>query len=344
MVTDFPPASVPTPSVTDKETDSMVDAAPGSYPPTVPLPPLSRPDEVAALLVGAVDLHCHSGPAAMPRILDHHEQLMDAAAAGFRAVVYKDHYYPGMAHAILLEKLFPETNVRLFSGIVLNNASGGFNPHAVDHTIALGGKIVWMPTISAANHIAQINSGNAKTFPKTTRRMMEADPLSALDANGGLKDEVKQIIDLIAGADIILAGGHLPISELHILFEEAARRGVKKLLINHPTYIVGCNDSDIRQLVGIGATMEHSICMFVDGKSKKYSAGDLAHLVDVAGVDRTVLSSDLGLLNSQRPVDGFRSIVQMLLDLQMSSAQIRKLISANAAALLNLPEALAPAN
>jgi hypothetical protein len=120
-----------------------------SYPNTVPLPPLSRAPEVAELLVGAIDLHCHSGPAAMPRILDHHEELLDAAAAKFSAVLYKDHFYAGMAHAILLEKLFPETNVKLFSGIVLNNASGGINPHAVDHAIKLGGKIVWMPTLSA---------------------------------------------------------------------------------------------------------------------------------------------------------------------------------------------------
>jgi hypothetical protein len=57
---------------------------------------------------------------------------MDAAAAGFRGIVYTDHYYPGMAHAVILEKLFPETGVKLFSGLVLNNASGGLNPHAVD--------------------------------------------------------------------------------------------------------------------------------------------------------------------------------------------------------------------
>ena len=71
-----------------------------SYPTTVPLPPLSRAAEVAELLVGAIDLHCHSGPAAMPRILDHHEELLDAAAAKFRAVLYKDHFYAGMPHAI----------------------------------------------------------------------------------------------------------------------------------------------------------------------------------------------------------------------------------------------------
>jgi len=65
------------------------------YPITVPLPPLSRAAEVDELLVGAIDLHCHSGPAAMPRILDHHEELMDAAAAKFRAVLFSWQLVPG---------------------------------------------------------------------------------------------------------------------------------------------------------------------------------------------------------------------------------------------------------
>ena len=314
----------------------MADAS-VTYPDTVPLPPLSRPAEVADLLVGAIDLHCHSGPAAMPRILDHHEELLDAAAAGFRAVLYKDHFYPGMAHAIILEKLFPELGVRLYSGVALNNASGGINPHAVDHAIKLGGKIVWMPTLSAANHINVQASGAAKTFPKTSQKMLDPTPLTALDPNGKLTDATRQVIDLIAEGDIILAGGHLHVSEQHLLFEEAARRGVKKMMVNHPTYIVGCNDTDIRQLVARGVKMEHSICMFIDGKSKKFSADDLAHLIEVAGVDNTILCSDLGLVGSQRPVDGFRSITQILLDLQMSRPAIRKLISDNAAAFLNLP-------
>jgi hypothetical protein len=308
-----------------------------SYPDTVALPPLSRPKEVEELLVDAIDLHCHSGPAAMPRILDHYEEMQDAAVAGFRAVLYKDHFYPGMAHAIILEKLFPQLGVHLYSGVALNNASGGINPHAVDHAIKLGGKIVWMPTLSAANHINVQASGQAKNFPKTSQKMLDPIPLTALDANGKLTDDTKKVIDLIAEANIILAGGHLHVSEQHVLFEEAKRRGVKKMMVNHPTYVVGFADSDIRQLVALGVTMEHSICMFIEGKSKKFSADDLAHLIEIAGVEHTILSSDLGLLGSQRPVDGFRSITQMLLDLQMPHASIKKLISENAAAFLHLP-------
>jgi hypothetical protein len=211
----------------------------------------NRDAEVSALLVGAVDLHCHSGPAAMPRILDHHEALLDCANAKFSALVYKDHFYLGVSHAMILEKMFPDAGVKLFSGIALNNASGGINPHAVDHAINIGAKIVWLPTLSAANHIAK-TATEAKSFPKTAKKMLDPIPLSALDANGKLSDATRQVLDLIAEGDIILAGGHLPASELHLVFAEAKSRGVKKMMVNHPTYVVGCTDEDIRQMVRLG--------------------------------------------------------------------------------------------
>ena len=295
----------------------------------------NRDAEVADLLVGAIDLHCHSGPAAMPRILDHHEALLDCAAAKFSALLYKDHFYLGVSHALILEKLFPQTGVKLFSGIALNNASGGINPHAVNHAINIGAKIVWLPTLSAANHLAAL-AGEAKTFPKTARKMLDPIPLSAMDQNGRLSDDTKQVLDLIAEGDIILAGGHLPAAELHVVFAEAKQRGVKKMLVNHPTYIVGCTDEDIRQMVRMGVYMEHSICMFVEGKAHKYGPDKLAHLIEVAGVDHTVLCSDLGLQGSPRPIEGYRSIVRQLLDLQFSQADIRTMTSRNAAKLLNL--------
>ena len=294
-----------------------------------------RAQEVAALLGGAVDLHCHSGPAAMPRVLDHHAAMQDAAGAKFRALLYKDHFYLGVAHAKLLEKLFPDTGVKLYSGLALNNASGGINPHAVDHAVKIGAKIIWMPTLSAANHLKKAET-EAKNQPKPAVKLLDAIPLSVLDANGQLTDDTKQVLDLIAEGDIILAGGHLGVSELFPLFEEAKKRGVKKMLVNHPTYVVGCSDEDIRGLVAMGVYMEHSICMFVEGAAKHYDAQDLAHLIEVAGVDHTCLCSDLGLRGSPRPIEGYRQIVKMLLDLQFPEKDIRTLIGDNSARLLNL--------
>ncbi|MGV0876330.1 DUF6282 family protein [Martelella sp. FLE1502] len=294
----------------------------------------NRDAEIAELLKGAIDLHCHSGPAAMPRILDHHEALLDAAEAGFRALLYKDHFYLGVSHCAMLEKLVP-TDVKLYSGIALNNASGGINPHAVNHAINIGAKIVWLPTLSAQNHLDQ-QEGQGKTFPKTAKRMLPPEGLSALDGSGQLLDSVKQVLDLIAEGDIILAGGHLPASELIMIFEEAGKRGVTKMLVNHPTYIVGATDDDMRAMVELGAYMEHSIAMWSEGSGKIFGPEELAHYIAVAGVDHTVLSSDLGLRGSPRPIEGYRTIVRMLLDLQFSHDDIRTLIGHNAAKLLNL--------
>jgi hypothetical protein len=306
-----------------------------NYPMIVPMPEVEpqRAAEVAELLVGAVDLHCHSGPAAMPRILGHHEAFKMAEEAGFKALLYKDHYYLGVPHCAVLKDIYPDSKVELYSGVALNNASGGVNPHAVDHAIKLGGKIVWFPTFAAKNHIEAYAS---KSFPKTAKPMLPPIPLTVLDANGRLIDEARQICDLIAEGDIILAGGHLHVSELFILFEEARKRGVKKMLVNHPSYIIGCSDEDIRGLVALGAYMEHSICMFIPGRAKQHETEDLIHMMEVAGVDRTILGSDLGLTQAPKPVDGYRMIVSDLLDHQVPKADIRKITSTNAAGLLNL--------
>lgn len=296
----------------------------------------ARAAEVAELLVDAVDLHCHSGPSVMPRILDHADAALQASEARFKALVYKDHYYPGMAQAVIIEKLYPNLGTRLFSGVALNNAVGGVNPYAVDHCVKLGGKIVWMPTFSAKNHLDQAHTA-AKSFPKTGQVMLEPTPLVVTDANGRLTDDALLCLDIIAQGDIILAGGHLHVSELILLFEEAKRRGVQKMMLNHPPYVVGCTDADIRSFVALGAYMEHSVCMFIDNsRVKHWEPSELGRLTRLAGVDHTIMGSDLGLTGAPLPVDGFKAAVSALLDQQFSHDEIRQLFGRNAAKLLNL--------
>lgn len=296
-----------------------------------------RSKQIEDLLVGAVDLHCHSGPAVMPRLLDHYDQMRAADAAGFRAVVTKDHYYLGTPHCIILETLFPDARVKMFSGIALNNASGGINPHAVDHAVRLGAKIVWMPTLSAANHIAK-TATEAKGFPKV-EGALEAIPISPLDANGRLTDDTLRVLDIIAEFDVILAGGHLSAGELLVLFEEGQRRGVRKMMVNHPTYVIGCTDDDILALVSFGAKMEHSITQFIEGRGKKFEPEFAVHLIEVAGVENTLFGSDLGLRGAVLPVDGYRIFVGHLLELGVAPDDIRTMIGANGAAMLNLETA-----
>lgn len=65
--------------------------------------------------------------------------------------------------------------------------------------------------------------------------MIDPIPLTVLDDAGKLKKEVLPILDLIVEADVVLSAGHLNIKEIRPLFEEARKRGVQRLLVNHPT-------------------------------------------------------------------------------------------------------------
>jgi hypothetical protein len=83
-----------------------------------------------------------------------------------------------------------------------------------------------MPTFSAANHIRHNYRGHllATIFP-----MMPASMLTVVDEKGKIKDEVKVILYQIAEFDAVLSAGHLHISEIFPLFEEAVSRGVNRL-------------------------------------------------------------------------------------------------------------------
>ena len=295
-------------------------------------------ERISRLLVGAVDLHCHSGPSVMARDLNHIEAMQEAAAAGFRAMLIKDHYYSATPVTEMLNQAYGHLNITLFSGVPLNNAVGGFNKHAVDHGIALGARLVWLPTFSAKNHIDS-RYGVKAGFPHTTRKMIPFDPLTPIDADGKVKGEVKEILDLIAQYDVILAGGHLHISEILPVFEEAKSRGVKRLLVNHPSFIVDATHEDIRRLVTMGAYIEHSLCMFIPVAKRKrdpFPPEELDKLIQSGTVDRTILASDLGQRGADHPVAGFRNVIRICINLGYSDEDIRKMVSSNALQLLGL--------
>lgn len=294
---------------------------------------------VENLVQGAIDLHCHSGPSVMARYLDHLEAMREASEAGLKAVLLKDHYYSATPVTYLLNKHFSNLGVLMLSGVPLNNAVGGLNVHAVEHGIKLGARLVWMPTFSSANHIDHHKQDHKFTdkFPQTKKKMIDPVPLTVLDAGGKLKEEVKDILDLIAEADVVLSAGHLHISEIWPLFDEARKRGVKRLLVNHPTYVVDATLDDMKVLARDGVYMEHSMCMWVPGsKFKFYEPEFLRQIIEAGTVDRTILGSDLGQQGNPRIVDGFRHVIRTCLDLGYSEAEVRKMTSTNASALMGI--------
>src|SRR3712207_3117494 len=143
--------------------------------------------------------------------------------------------------------------------------------------------------------------------------MRPASPVPVLDANKQVRDDVKEVLDVIARTDMALASGHLHISETWLVFEEAQRRGVKCLILTHPEEIVDASMNDVRGIAAMGAFVEHSLAMFIEGKFKVCEAEDLRKHIDAAGVDQTILASDLGQTGTISPLEGFRRGVKLCL-------------------------------
>ena len=292
-----------------------------------------RVDEI---LVGAVDPHVHSGPSIAPRAVDHLELARQLSGAGFRAAVTKDHDYSGVMTAEMVRKHHPELTTTIYSGIVLNNVVGGLNPYAVEHTAAMNGKVVWLPTLAAENHLNWEKS-SGWSHPAATQKMRHATAVPLFDENRRLKSELLDILDIVAATGMALASGHIHVSETKIVFAEARRRGIERLIFTHPEDIVGASLEDARELADMGAYVEHSLAFFLDGSKFQTSRqDDLRPHIDAVGVARTILCSDLGQVGTIGPLAGFRQAVAACLDLGYSDAEIRAMVADNAAAVIGL--------
>ena len=121
------------------------------------------------------------------------------------------------------------------------------------------------------------------------------------------------------------------------MFEEAQRRGVKRLVFTHPEDIVDASLNDVKGIAAMGAFVEHSLCMFLEGcKFKSCEEEDLRKQIDAAGVDNTILCSDLGQVGTFSPLDGFRRGIKLCIKLGYNDDDIRKMVSTNTARALNL--------
>ena len=291
-------------------------------------------DKVEKLLQGGVDLHVHSGPGLIPRSLDHVEAAKQAIAAGMKALVVKDQHAM-TSHAIyfLREHIFKDAPIQIYGGIVLNNTAGGINPYTVDAAIKYGGKMVWMPTLSSKNHIEAHSGGHKTSFPGTKEKPLEETPLTILGQNGGLLPQVTEICKLIARANIILATGHLYLSEIKLLVSEAKKQGVKKILMNHPEFIVNAPIPDMVSLADQGVFIEHSYALFHSGTVKREY---LVEMIKAVGAERTIIGSDLGQMTNPYPVDGLKACIKDLLERGIKEEEIDFMFRKNPAKLLDL--------
>jgi len=295
-------------------------------------------DAVSRLIQGAIDLHVHPAPSLFPRRIDAVDAARQASEAGMRAIVMKCHHHSTAPELIALRdhvlKSFP---IEVFGGVVLNSYVGGLNPYIVDMTIRMGGRIVWFPTISSENHIKHHQAQPHMKFPSQQGRELPDVPVKVLDERGHLLPAAREIVQLIAEADVVMSSGHVSVPEVVALLSYGKEVGVRRMLINHPDFVIDATEKDVQEFVRLGAYIEHSMCMYHPQSTfHLWDFDRLLRWIEVVGPERTLLGSDLGQKNNPLPVEGLRFTVEKLLDKGVKEVEIEMMVKKNAAELLGL--------
>jgi len=291
--------------------------------------------EDLGLMEGAIDLHIHSAPSLFPRLVDHVEAAEGARKFNMRAVVLKEHHGYTADRMYFVRKLV--NGIDVYGGVVLNNAVGGLNPFAVDAAIKLGAKIVWFPTLSAKNHLDQMGApAFGKSMQQASKVSLKEPPITVFDDKGALKPEVYQIIDLVAAADLMLATGHLCIPEAKAVVKEAKKRGVKRLYVNHPEYIINGTIEEQKELADMGAFIEHLAIFMFPMWPTQAGVDGIVEMIKAVGPERTILATDLGQVHNPPPAEGLRMFIRVLLEKGIPAGHIKKMVQDNPAFMLNL--------
>jgi len=198
--------------------------------------------------VDMVDLHVHASPSLLPRHGDDAQTVTAERAVGFRTVVLKSHEGSTVERAVI-------AGDGVYGGVVLNSPLGGANPDAVQVAARLGGRVVWMPTVSAPNHQAAASSPEL-----SVHRGFQLRPVAVTDSDGRLLPAWHDVLDVVVEHDLLLASGHLAARETVTLFTEGRRRGAQRLMVNHPLMaFLRWTDDDAAALQALDVHLELGI-------------------------------------------------------------------------------------
>jgi hypothetical protein len=273
-------------------------------------------------LHGVVDLHVHCDPDSMPRAFDAFSAARLAREAGLRGLVLKNHFEPTASMAWLVRAQVP--GVEVLGGIALNRAVGGINPAAVERMTQVKGgygRIVWMPTFDAENHVC---------------RFAESRPSVPVARDGRLLPEVLQVLDLIAKHGLVLATGHSSPSECLLLIREARKRGAARIVVTHAMFgPIDMTVDQVKEAASLGAYPEFAFNAAA-GPDREAVLTRYAEAIRATGPDHCILTSDLGQPGNPMPTEGLRLFFEGLRARGISAAEIEQMAKRNPARLMGL--------
>ena len=268
-------------------------------------------------LGGVIDLHAHVAPetALLPfrRSVDAIEAAQIARIYGMRGMVFKEHNVETASWAYLVSQVVP--GIELFGGIVLNRATGGINPVAVE-SMALTrggrGRVVYMPTMDSEYY----NPGSPGAVP--------------VSSNGELLPEVYEVLEVMARHDLGLSTGHSSPEESLMLIRAAMDAGVDQVYVQHPTDgRIRMSMETMKEAARMGALIE------IELSRAGLTEQKLADIREL-GPENVVVTSDLGQPGNVTHADGFQEALVVLREAGFSQADIDTMTRHNPARFLGL--------
>jgi Family of unknown function (DUF6282) len=295
----------------------------------------ATPSEWARRLVaGAYDLHVHVAPDVMPRRvtdLQLGRRCWDVGLAGF---ALKSHYVPTAERAAVLNEALSGA-VHVLGTLTLNAAVGGMNPLAVEIAAREGARIIWMPTLDAANHRARhadLPPGSTPPMWLALQRDLAAqgikvDPVAVLDTAGRPLPATQEVLQLAARHRLVVATGHLSAQEARAAAEAAFEAGVKQVMITHPEFPQqNMNLADQLALARQGAFLERC---FTTPFTGKYDWTQMVANIRATGPEQTIITTDLGQPANPPVEDGLALMADALRKSGFTDDEISTMIVTN---------------
>lgn len=280
------------------------------------------------VMQGIIDMHIHAAPDVRARKLDDLELMEASVQRGVRAIVLKSHNVPTADRAYLVNRVaaekYPDVKFTAFGGLCLNHPVGGLNPDAVETSLKLGAKVIWLPTNTAENHYRKNGKAPSKGVVVTR--------------DGKAVDELQDIFALVKQYNAVLATGHIGAEECFPVVEAARAAGVEKIVITHPEFwVVGMTPEQQADIVRKYDVLLESVYAQPVNGSYKINIPDNIAAMKAIGPEHFVISTDSGQTVNPYWYESYTTYFKAVSEV-FTSEQVRRMTHDNPAWLLDIDQ------
>jgi hypothetical protein len=317
------------------------------------------------LLVGAIDIHVHAGPHifSSPRRVDPVEAAIQARDAGMQAIVFMDVFEMSNGTSWIVNRMVPD--FKTYGGLILNTVYGGLNPRAVKTAIHYGDGAKYISFGAHSTYYQAAREGRmiegefvplSKLYPKFEQEELTRAIRIPVDEPPG--PELDETLQLIAGSPhIFLNTGHVSVAEAIRLVDLAQEYGIEKVLVASAVTKEATLDQ-LQYMAGARAFIEFTLAAYTHTTpipkthyyvEREYASIDegmetepqggvrlIAEQIQALGAQHCIIGTDFGVYTLPEPVEGLREFIACLLDLGISTDDIRQLVKTNPERLLGL--------